>query len=140
MTYSLSNKSTSRLRGVDPKLVRVVQRAIELTTQDFTVLCGVRTRDEQADLYAQGRTRPGPVVTWTLQSRHLPASDGYGKAVDLVPYPIDWNDLVKFDAIAKAMLAAGAELGIAIRWGADWDQDGISRERGESDSPHFELA
>ena len=32
------------------------------------------------------------------------------------------------------------ELGIKIRWGADWDMDGVARERGETDSPHFELA
>jgi len=140
MAFNLSDKSMSRLRGVDPKLVQVVQRAIELTTQDFLVLCGVRTKEEQAQLYAQGRTKPGPIVTWTLQSRHLPASDGYGKAVDLVPYPVDWNDLSKFDAIAKAMMTAGEELGVEIRWGADWDRDGVPRERGESDSPHFELA
>lgn len=139
MNYKLSNTSLTRLRGVDPRLVRVVQRAIELTDQDFMVLCGVRTREEQNELYAQGRTKPGPIVTWTLQSRHLPAADGYGKAVDLVPYPLDWNDLSKFDAIMRAMFKAADELNVAIRWGADWDRDGVAREAGESDSPHFEL-
>ncbi len=38
-----------------------------------------------------------------------------------------------------AMFAAAKELGVKIRWGADWDQDGVPREKGESDSPHFEL-
>lgn len=139
MSYKLSQKSLDKMRGVDPRLVRVVTRAIELTTQDFSVLCGVRTREEQTELYTQGRTKPGPVVTWTMQSRHMVASDGYGKAVDLVPYPLDWNDLAKFDAISRAMFKAADELNVAIRWGADWDQDGIARENGESDSPHFEL-
>lgn len=139
MSYKLSQKSLDKMRGVDPRLVRVVTRAIELTTQDFSVLCGVRTREEQTELYAQGRTAPGQIVTWTMQSRHMPAADGYGKAVDLVPYPLDWNDLAKFDAISRAMFKAADELNVAIRWGADWDQDGIARENGESDSPHFEL-
>lgn len=140
MTYILSKISHQRLAGVNPKLVAVVERAIQITTQDFVVLCGVRTLAEQKKLYAQGRTAPGKIVTWTLKSRHLPAADGLGRAVDLCPYPIDWDDLKKFDKIADAMFAAAKELGTPIRYGADWDMDGVRRERGESDSPHFELA
>ncbi len=30
-----------------------------------------RSEEEQARLYAQGRTEPGPVVTWTLNSKHV---------------------------------------------------------------------
>lgn len=140
MTFKLGPASRKKLEGLHPDLVAVVTRAIEVTTQDFTVLCGVRTLAEQKELYAQGRTKPGDIVTWTLNSRHLPAADGLGRAVDLAPYPIDWKTSFKFDAIAAAIMQASKELGIPIRWGADWDQDGISRERGETDSPHFELA
>ena len=122
-----------------PDLVCVVKRAIEISEQDFMVLEGVRTLERQRELYAQGRTAPGQIVTWTLQSRHFAAPDGYGRAVDLVPWPIDWQDPAKFDAIAEAMYAAAQNLDVALRWGADWDQDGKPRERGESDSPHFEL-
>jgi peptidoglycan L-alanyl-D-glutamate endopeptidase CwlK len=50
-----------------------------------------------------------------------------------------WNNLKSFDQVAAAMRATAKELGIAIRWGADWDNDGKPREKGESDSPHFEL-
>ena len=139
MTFKLGPASRKKLEGIHPDLASVVTRAIQLTTQDFSVTCGVRTLAEQKELYAQGRTKPGQIVTWTLKSRHLPAADGLGRAVDLAPYPIDWNDLSKFDAIAKAMFDASKELGIPIRWGADWDQDGNPRERGETDSPHFEL-
>lgn len=140
MGYKLSQKSVDKLKGVHPDLVRAVRRAIELSAQDFFVDCGVRTKAEQAELYARGRTKPGPVVTWTMNSRHLPAADGFGRAVDLVPFPIDWNDPAKFNAIAKAMFAAAAELKVSLRWGADWDKDGKPREKGEYDSPHFELA
>lgn len=132
--FSLSKRSLDRLNGVDPRLVAVVKRAIEITTQDFMVLEGLRNPQRQAELYAQGRTAPGPVVTWTMQSPHLE-----GRAVDLVPYPVDWNTLSKFDAIAKAMFDAAKEQGVSIRWGADWDRDGKPRERGETDSPHFEI-
>lgn len=153
-TYVLGQRSLERLNGVHPDLASVVKRAIELTTQDFSVLEGVRTDKRQRELYGQGRTakelaavRIDPAlakpemdqVTWTLKSNHFKQADGYGHAVDLVPYPLDWNTLAKFDAIADAMAQASKELGVPIRHGADWDMDGKRRERGESDNPHFEL-
>lgn len=139
MPYQLGARSRANLAGVHPDLVRVVERAIELTEQDFAVIEGVRTPERQRQLYAQGRTAPGQVVTWTMHSRHFAGPDGYGRAVDVVPWPVDWSSTAKFDAIAQAMRAAAAELGVPIRWGADWDQDGTPRERGESDSPHWEM-
>lgn len=137
--FTLSKKSMDKLKGVHPDMVKVVERAIQLTKQDFMVLEGVRTPERQKELFAQGRTKPGPKVTWTLTSNHFKQKDGYGHAVDLVPFPVDWNDLKKFDAMSQAMFAAAKELGIKIRWGKDWDMDGKSGEKGESDSPHYEL-
>jgi peptidoglycan L-alanyl-D-glutamate endopeptidase CwlK len=139
VTYALGPKSRERLQGVHPKLVDVVEMAIELTKQDFMVLEGVRTPARQAELYAQGRTKPGQKVTWTLKSNHfINPKTGYGHAVDLVPFPVDWSHK-KLDVVAKAMFAAADTLSVEIRWGADWDRDGNPREKGETDSPHFEL-
>lgn len=132
--FKLGKRSEERLVGVNPSLVAVVRRAIELSTVDFTVLEGKRTLARQQELFDQGRTKPGKIVTWTMKSKHLD-----GDAVDLVPFPVDWNDTKKFDAIAKAMFAAASELGVKLRWGADWDGDGKPREKGEYDSPHFEI-
>lgn len=152
-TFNLGERSRSRLVGVHPDLVRVVELAITLTEQDFVVLEGVRTVARQHALYGQGRSpaecaakgvdpkhsKPGMKrVTWTLNSNHFA-----GRAVDLAPWPIDWEGPVKFpkfDAIAKAMNAAADQLGVPIRWGADWDDDGKAREHDETDNPHFELA
>lgn len=158
MPYVLGSRSKERLNGVHPKLVAVVVKAISISKQDFTVLEGVRTPERQRQLYGQGRTaaelakvglkphyaKPKePKVTWTLTSNHFPnKATGSGHAVDLAPWPIDWEGPVrfpKFDAIAEAMFAAAKDLGVKIRWGADWDMDGKPRERGETDSPHFEL-
>lgn len=140
MTFRLSKQSLQRLERVHPKLQSVVKLAITKTKQDFLVLEGVRTPERQKELYAQGRTKPGQVVTWTLNSNHFVNKvTGFGHAVDLVPYPVDWNDLKKFDEISRAMFEAAKELGVKIRWGADWDMDGKPRERGETDSPHFEI-
>ena len=150
--FVLSKLSLGRLNGVDANLVKVVQRAIEITPQDFMVVEGVRSKEQCYINYGKGRTvaqctaKGVPAkyaqpklakVTWLnnpLSSKHVS-----GKAVDLVPYPVNWNDLTKFDQVAKAMFAAAKELGVSIRWGADWDNDGNYREKGEYDSRHFEL-
>ncbi len=150
MAYVLGANSRAKLEGVHPDLIRVVERAIALSRVDFRVIEGVRTPERQRKLYAQGRTAPGPKVTWTLNSNHFvkPAT-GFGHAVDLLPAPYDWkledpkstpavDD--SFALVAAAMYQAAAELGVRIRWGANWDGDGQWREKGETDNPHFELA
>ena len=134
MGFKLGKTSLARLKGVDETLVNVVKRAIEISEVDFTVLEGVRTLERQRELYAQGRTAPGKIVTWTMKSRHIE-----GKAVDLVPYPLDWSDLEKFNKIKDAMFQSAKELDVNLRWGADWNGNGEYREKGEYDSPHFEI-
>ena len=134
----MSARDEQRLVGVDKRLQSVVHRAFQILQGGICVVEGLRTKARQMQLYAQGRTTAGKVVTWTLDSKHID-----GLAVDLAPLnkdgSIDWNDLVKFDRISKAMFKAAEELGIKIRWGADWNQNGVPREKGESDSPHYEL-
>ena len=138
--FSFSARSLNNLKGVHPKLVAVVKRALEISPIDFTVLEGVRSQERQNELWAQGRTKPGPVVTW-IQSTgtHGVQKDGYGHAVDIAPFPIDWNDHKRFDQLANTMFAAAKELGVTLRWGGNWDMDSVIHEKGESDSPHFEL-
>lgn len=113
--YQLGKTSRQRLQGVDPRLVRCVERAIQITTQDFTVLEGVRSIETQRDYVRRG-------VSQTMNSRHLRQPDGVGKAVDLVPWaggmprwewPLIWP-------IAEAMRRASIELGVPIRWGGGW--------------------
>ena len=151
--FVLSRLSLSRLEGVHPDLVKVVKRAIEITEQDFIVIEGLRTREQMMINYGKGRTaaqlavhgipasyaKPKEAkVTWL--SNPFSSKHGKGLAVDIVPNPVDWSDVIKFDKIAKAMFKAASELGYnTLRWGADWDNDGNFREKGETDSPHFEL-
>lgn len=140
MTFKLGIQSLARLDGVHPDLVRVVKRAIEITSVDFKVIEGVRSYARQKKLYAQGRTPPGRVVTWKMKSKHLIQADGYGHAVDLLPAPYDWKEEEPFDRVAIAMVKAAGELDVKIRWGGNWDGDGRPHEKGETDGPHFELA
>jgi peptidoglycan L-alanyl-D-glutamate endopeptidase CwlK len=133
MTFVLSKRSEFNLVGVDKRLVDVVKLALELTKIDFAVIEGLRSREKQHALYAQGRTSPGKIVTWTMRSKHID-----GLAVDLLP-ATGWDDKKGFDEVARAMKEASWKLGTHIRWGSDWNQNGVAREKGEYDRPHFEL-
>lgn len=148
VNFSFGDRSRNNLKGVHPKLVQVCERALEISEKsespvDFFINEGVRTPARQKELYAQGRTKPGPKVTWTLNSNHfVNARTGFGHAIDAYPFPYNPNhkNIVKQQRfIAKCFLQAADELDIPIRWGADWDRDGNFGERGEGDSPHFEL-
>jgi peptidoglycan L-alanyl-D-glutamate endopeptidase CwlK len=111
-TYHLGAKSQTELSGVHPELVKVVERAIQLTAQDFSVHDGLRTLDEQKRYFASGASK-------TLDSRHLT-----GHAVDLVAYingQARW-ETIPLCNIAEAMRMAARELKAPIRWGGCWDE------------------
>ena len=122
MPFKLSKRSRSRLEGVHPDLVAVVELAIIMTPIDFTVIEGRRTPERQRELYRAGATK-------TLNSRHLT-----GHAVDLAPLvkgQVRW-DWPLFHQLAPAVKDAAAELGVRIDWGGDWHRF--------PDGPHFELS
>ncbi len=101
MGYVLSQRSLARLDGVHPDLVRVVQRAIQITDIDFVVTEGVRTLAKQKEMVATGASK-------TMNSRHLKAANGYSHAVDLaslVGGVVVW-DWPLYAKLAKAMKQA----------------------------------
>jgi len=118
MSYKLGSKSKQKLEGVHSDLVKVVERAIEISEQDFSVIEGMRSIERQKQLLADGKST-------TMNSRHLT-----GHAVDLAPYPMSW-DWKYFYPIADAMKQAAEELDVEIVWGGDW--------KSFPDGPHFQL-
>jgi len=150
MSYKLGKRSLDRLIGVDERMVAVVKYAINVTKQDFSVICGLRTIEEQRVLVAKGASQ-------TMKSKHID-----GLAVDLMAY-VDGGrwELNLYDEIADAMSEAAREVDVPIRWGAAWSVPNIAqysegnmedamnsyidlrRSQGRRpfiDGPHFELA
>ena len=130
MTFKLSKRSLQRLEGVKPDLVRVVERAIELTKVDFGVVRGLRTPEEQAANVAKGASQ-------TLNSKHLT-----GDAVDLVAYigpNISWDEKY-YPTIADAMKAAAIELGVPVRWGGAWHVADIRKWEGTMEEAMLDYA
>ena len=144
MSYVLSKRSLASLEGVDARLVSVAKRAIQITKQDFVIIEGLRTREQMMINYGKGRTaaqlavhgipasyaKPNEAkVTWLNDP--FASNHASGKAVDVVPYPVDWNDISKFRTIADAFKQAARELGVKLEWGGDWSKS--------KDYPHFEV-
>ena len=128
--FMLGSRSVRSLVGVHPDLLKIVRRALEISSIDFSVIEGVRSPERQQRLYRSGATK-------TLHSRHLT-----GHAVDIVPWVmphgIDWNNIMQFRQVGHAMKTAAAELGIRMEWGAkkthggDWNSF--------NDMPHYQLS
>lgn len=131
--WRLSKRSRERLEGVHPDLVKVVIRTMSFQVMDFSVLEGVRGFERQQHLFRIGASK-------TMNSKHLIQDDGLGHAVDIAPYPIDWQDHTRFYVLNGLMRAAAAIEGVRIRTGADWDRDGLTQDQSFHDLPHFELA
>lgn len=129
MTFYLGRRSLRSLMGIHKDLVRVVHRAIKMTTVDFTVLEGLRTKERQMKLFQIGATK-------IMNSRHIT-----GHAVDLGAYvdgEIRW-DWPLYYPLANAMKMAALEENVPLRWGGDWDGDGDYEDESFRDGPHFEL-
>jgi len=131
----MDSRSEEQLATVYPDLAdRVRNAAARLEAQGTYILIppdgGFRTAARQNELHAQGRSRPGHIVTNATagQSMH-----NYGLAIDAVPYlsgpgsQPNWRaSTPQFMAMVAAMKAEGLE------WGGDW--------KGKlADFDHFQL-
>ncbi|WAP69029.1 M15 family metallopeptidase domain-containing protein [Jiella pelagia] len=133
MKYVWSRKSLFLLNQLHPDLRRVVFRAFSYDVMDITVLQTLRMLEEQKANLAKG-------VSATLKSKHLMQPSGYAHAVDLAPYPIDWNDTKRYGVMMGLMAAAAKEEGVNMRMGGNWDGDNDFRDNKPEDPGHFELA
>lgn len=119
--FKFSQRSENNLKGVNPDLVKIVRRALQLSSVDFGITEGLRTVERQRQLVAAGKSQ-------TMNSRHIS-----GHAVDVFAYPTstgswEWK---YYEQIATAFKQAAKELNIPVEWGGDW--------KTLKDGPHFQL-
>lgn len=118
----LTPKDREKLKGLHPDLVKVIERAAEISDRPFVLLEGKRTLARQKQLLAQG-------ATTTLNSRHLT-----GHAIDIAPLgpngKVSW-DWPLYYPLAKIIKQAAKEVGVPFEWGGDWKKF--------PDGPHWQL-
>lgn len=131
--FKFSQRSENNLRGVNPVLVRVIRRALELSPDDFAVIEGRRTPEKQAEYVRKGSSQ-------THNSRHLT-----GDAVDVLPSAMkpgmDWNENAHlFDPVLLAIKTAADEQGVILRFGKNWQSDpALQGQTKFPDYPHVET-
>lgn len=121
------------LADVHPTLSQAVRRIVaELDRRGHTAIVtqGARTTEQQQALHAQGRTRPGKIVTNVdgvrRKSLHQRQRTGYAHAVDLawiVDARVTWEG--PWGLLGELARAEG------LIWGGDWTHF--------RDQPHLEL-
>ena len=121
--YRFGKRSKERLKGVDVRLINVLNELIKI--MDVTIIEGLRTKERQEELLKKGATK-------VKYSRHME-----GKA--LAPYPIDWEDRERFHYMGGMIRGIGKQLGVDIRWGGDWDSDGEIKDNNFDDLVHVEV-
>lgn len=156
--FRLGTRSRRELDGVHPDVVRVVEMAIQVTDQDFGVYDGIRAAHEQNALFQRGASQKDG---FRDIGKHQIQADGYGHAVDLVPW-INGNFVWDWPAIyviADAVVLSARTLDVPLRWGGCWGptpvnemagspehwvQAYVKRKRAQgrrafNDGPHWEL-
>lgn len=119
--FKFSARSLANLEGVHPDLLRLADRALDLSYIDFGISEGLRTSERQRELYRMG-------ATWTLNSRHLT-----GHAIDVFPWfegRARW-DWPFFHEIHHAFERAFLVEDVPFEWGGHWHSN--------PDGPHFQL-
>lgn len=126
---SFSEKSLKELSTCDEKLQKIFMEVIK--HYDCTVICGTRDEKAQEEAFRTGKSK--------LKYPHSKHNSFPSKAVDVVPYPIDWNDRARFYHFAGFVYGVSEVLGIKLRWGGDFNQDLNFKNDNFIDMPHFEL-
>ena len=125
---SFSQFSLNNLETCDSRLQDLMHECIKHF--DFRVLEGRRGEEAQNRLFEEGKTK----LKWP-DSKH---NKSPSIAVDIVPYPVDWNDRDRFVYMAGIVMGIACQMGLKIRWGGDWDQNQRFNES-FFDAAHFEI-
>lgn len=126
---NFSRTSNMRLATCHEDLQRLFNEVIK--DHDCTIICGARGEKEQHLAFLSGHSKLD-----YPKSKHnkIPSM-----AVDVMPYPIDWNDRNRIFNFAAIVMGIAERLEIKIRWGGDWDRDSETKDERFVDLPHYEL-
>lgn len=136
--YQFGNASIANIATTEPIMQKLCHEALRIANRrqlycpDFGISAGLRTAEEQHDLYQSGRTKAGKILThcdgYQIQSVHQT-----GLAVDFYAY-VDGKinyDICNLALIATCFFEAASNLEINVDWGGSF--------RSISDLPHFEI-
>jgi len=124
-----SKRSHSILCSADPRLQDLFIEVV--ATFDCKVLEAYRTNAQQDKLFHSGKSK--------LKGGEGKHNKVPSEAVDIAPYPIDWNDRERMTYFAGFVMGVAAKRGLKLRWGGDWNGDWEVKDNVFDDLVHFEL-
>lgn len=127
--YKFGKTSNKRLGTLCLPLQHILNTAIRCI--DFSILEGHRNKLTQNKYYREGKSK----LQYPLSKHNSYPSH----AVDIAPYPINWEDRDRFAYLAGVIKGTAHSLGYKIRWGGDWDNDNDFKDNNFDDLVHFEL-
>jgi len=122
-------RSNVNLASCDERLQKVFNKVIQHV--DCSVLEGHRGEERQNKLQEEGKSK----VRYP-DGRHNASPSN---AVDVAPYPIDWDDRERFHLFAGFVLGVANGMGYTLRWGGDWNMNFEVDDNKFDDFPHFEI-
>tara|TARA_R110002051_G_scaffold324738_1_gene423377 strand:+ start:745 stop:1140 length:396 start_codon:yes stop_codon:yes gene_type:complete len=122
-------RSRSRLKTCDTRLQDLFNEVIKHF--DCSVIQGHRGKEDQNKAFKEGKSK----LKYPNGNHNATPS----RAVDVAPYPINWNDRERFTYFAGYVVGIALQMGLKIRWGGDWDMDTQVKDNNFDDLPHFEL-
>ena len=122
MKFFCGKKSAGVLITVSLNLQLVFYETLLIGLIDVTAIEGRRAKARQNRLFAIDKSR----VQWPNSKHNVLNPDDLAHAVDLAPYvngkaSDNWYHCIY---LAGVIQTCGEKLGIPIRWGGNWDQDG----------------
>ena len=123
------SRSRNNLTTCDKRLQSVLNEVIKHV--DCSVIEGHRSAKRQDKLFDEGKTK----VKYP-NGRH---NSNPSNAVDVVPYPIDWEDRERMTYFAGFVLGVALQMDLNIRWGGDWNMNTELKDNNFDDLPHFEI-
>ncbi len=124
-----SDRSVERLSSCHRDIQKLFN--VVIVHFDCAVIQGFRGRDEQDRYFSEGRSK----LEWPKSTHNKRPSMG----IDIISYPIDWDDTNRHYYFGGFVLGIAAHLGIPLRWGGDWDSDKEIKDQKFNDLVHFEL-
>jgi hypothetical protein len=124
---NFSKSSGDKLNTCNQALQLVFNEIIKYF--DCTILEGHRSVKKQEELYMSGKSK-------LRKGKH---NANPSNAVDVAPYPIDWNDVGRFYYFAGQVVATARAMGITVRWGGNWSMDTKTKDNKFNDLVHFEV-
>jgi len=129
MSYKYGSKSRAVLETCCPEIQDIMQEVIKII--DCSPLEGYRDEAKQTNAFNEKRSK--------VQFPNSKHNTNPSLALDVVPYPIDWNNIPRFAQLGGIIKGVALMKGYKIRCGFDWDMDGEITDNKFMDWPHFEY-